>query len=187
MADIQKLAEKRARLLTEASDLVAATADKGETLTGEAQARFEALTGEATTIASAIRSEKDAVEARKAADAVRSEYATAIAPKSETEADEAAELRRLGREHRQYLARELSAAFAALAFRRRPPILGIEQGYEADGAFVIRLRALPIDIPEDRDIAIPAVTAASQRFYEEAIRRRPYAWWWLHDRWKRPA
>ena len=98
MADIQKLAEKRARLLTEASDLVAATADKGETLTGEAQARFEALTGEATTIASAIRSEKDAVEARKAADAVRSEYATAIAPKSEQEADEAAELRRLARE-----------------------------------------------------------------------------------------
>jgi len=98
MADIQKLAEKRARLLTEASDLVAATADKGETLTGEAQARFEALTGEATTIASAIRSEKDAVEARKAADSVRAEYATAIAPKSETEADEAAELRRLGRD-----------------------------------------------------------------------------------------
>lgn len=80
-----------------------------------------------------------------------------------------------------------SAAFAALAFRRRPRILGIEQGYEADGGFVMRLRALSIDIPDDRDIAIPAVTAASQRFYEEAIGRRPYAWWWLHDRWKRPA
>jgi HK97 family phage major capsid protein len=97
MADIQKLAEKRARLLTEASELVAATADKGEALTGEAQQRFEGLTNEASAIASAIKSEREATEARSAADAARAEFATATAPKVETN-DDAAELRRLGRD-----------------------------------------------------------------------------------------
>lgn len=97
MADIKKLAEKRAALLTEASTLVSEVAEKGEALTGEAQARFDALTTEAQALASAIRSEKDAAEARSAADAVRAEYATAIAPAAPS-ADDAAELRRLARE-----------------------------------------------------------------------------------------
>jgi HK97 family phage major capsid protein len=98
MADIKKLAEKRAALLTDASALVSAQAEKGEALEGEAQARFEALTTEAGQIAAAIKSERDAAEARSAADAVRAEYAAAVAPKTNETADDAAELRRLGRE-----------------------------------------------------------------------------------------
>ena len=97
MADIKKLAEKRAALLTEATALVEATADKGEALTGEAQARFEALHAEAQTVSAAIKSEREAAEARNAADAARAEYATAMAPKVEA-TDDAAELRRLARE-----------------------------------------------------------------------------------------
>jgi HK97 family phage major capsid protein len=97
MADIKKLAEKRAALLTEASALVAAQAEKGEALTGEAQARFEALTNEATQVAGAIKSEREAAEARAAADSARAEFATAVAPKADADSD-AAELRRLGRE-----------------------------------------------------------------------------------------
>jgi HK97 family phage major capsid protein len=97
MADIKKLAEKRAALLTEASALVAETAEKGESLVGESQARFDAITNEAQAIASAIKSERDASEARSAADAARAEFATAMAPKVET-TDDAAELRRLARE-----------------------------------------------------------------------------------------
>jgi HK97 family phage major capsid protein len=97
MADIKKLAEKRAALLTEASALVADTAEKGESLVGEAQARFDALTNEAKAITSAITSEREASEARAAADAARAEFATATAPKVET-TDDAAELRRLARE-----------------------------------------------------------------------------------------
>jgi HK97 family phage major capsid protein len=98
MADIKKLAEKRAALLTDASAIVAAKAEAGEALEGESQARFEALTNEAGQIANAIKSERDAVEARSAADAVRAEYAAAVAPKTNDNADDAAELRRLGRE-----------------------------------------------------------------------------------------
>ena len=97
MADIRKLAEKRAMLLTEATALVEATADKGEALTGEAQARFEALTTEASTLANVIKSEREATEARAAADSARAEFATAMAPKVEAN-DDAAELRRLGRD-----------------------------------------------------------------------------------------
>jgi HK97 family phage major capsid protein len=97
MADIRKLAEKRAMLLTEATALVEATAEKGEALTGEAQARFEALTTEASTLANVIKSEREATEARAAADSARAEFATAMAPKVEAN-DDAAELRRLGRD-----------------------------------------------------------------------------------------
>jgi HK97 family phage major capsid protein len=98
MADLKHLAEKRARLLTEASDLVSATAEKGDALTGESQARFESLTNEAASIAAAIRSERDAAEARSAADAVRAEYAAAVAPSTSVDSDDAAELRRLARD-----------------------------------------------------------------------------------------
>lgn len=97
MADIKKLSEKRAALLTEATALVEATADKGEALTGEAQARFDALTTEASTLANVIKSEREATEARAAADSARAEFATAMAPKVEA-SDDAAELRRLARE-----------------------------------------------------------------------------------------
>jgi len=98
VADVKKLHEKRASLLTEATSIVADLAEKGAALEGEAQVRFEALTNEASTIAAAIRSEKDAAEARSAADAARAEFAAVIAPKVEkSDSDEVAELLALGR------------------------------------------------------------------------------------------
>ena len=97
MADIRKLHEQRAQALTEATSLVADLAEKGEALEGESQARFEKLTAEASTIAAAIRSEKDAAEARSAADSARAEFAAVIAPAAKADRDEAAELRALGR------------------------------------------------------------------------------------------
>lgn len=98
MADIKKLAEKRAALLTEASKIVSETAEAGLSLEGEAHSRFTSLTAEAGTLADAIKSEKDAVEARSAADAARVEFAAALAPKAEEKSDDAAELRRIARE-----------------------------------------------------------------------------------------
>jgi HK97 family phage major capsid protein len=83
--------------LTEAQSIVTDLAEKGESLEGESQARFEKLTSEAATVAAAIRSEKDASEARSAADAVRAEYATAIAPKVEKSEGSNDELRALAR------------------------------------------------------------------------------------------
>lgn len=98
MADVKKLHEKRANLLTEATSIVADLAEKGASLEGEAQARFESLTNEASTIAAVIRSERDASEARSAADAARAEFAAVIAPKVEKSDDsDVAELRALGR------------------------------------------------------------------------------------------
>lgn len=80
MADFGKLADKRAHLLTEARDLAVAAGDKGIALEGEDKARFDALVAEAGTIAEALRAEKSASEARKAADEVRAEYASIVAP-----------------------------------------------------------------------------------------------------------
>ena len=97
MADIRKLHEQRAQALTEATSLVADLAEKGEALEGESQVRFEKLTAEASTIAAAIRTEKDAAEARSAADSARAEFAAVIAPAAKADRDEAAELRALGR------------------------------------------------------------------------------------------
>ena len=76
-----------------------------------------------------------------------------------------------------------SAAFAALLHKRRPPVVGIYQTLDERGGAVM-IEPLQIEIPEDRAVAIPAITAATQAFYEDRIRRRPEAWWWLHARWK---
>ena len=98
MDTVKNLAEKRAALLTDASSIVAEHAEKGEALSAEAQARFDALTSEASVVASAITSEKIAAEARAAADAARSEKAVAFAPAAESKRDLSAELRRIARE-----------------------------------------------------------------------------------------
>lgn len=98
MDTIKNLAEKRAALLTDASGIVADAAAKGEALSAEAQARFDALTSEASVVASAIQSEKIAAEARAAADAARAEKAVAFAPATESKRDLSAELRRIARE-----------------------------------------------------------------------------------------
>jgi HK97 family phage major capsid protein len=97
MADIKKLHETRANLLTQATSIVAEAAESGVALEGDKKNQFEALTAEAGVIAEAIRSEKSAAEARSAADAVRAEFASVIAPKAEKSDDEVAELRALGR------------------------------------------------------------------------------------------
>ena len=97
MADIKKLAEKRANLLTQATGIVAELAEQGAALEGEKQAQFEALTAEATTIAQAIRSEKEASEARTAADSARAEFAQVIAPRTEKSEGSNEELRALAR------------------------------------------------------------------------------------------
>ena len=108
MADLKHLAEKRAALLTEASNLVSEQAAAGAALAGEAQERFEKLTAEAATIADAIKSEREAVEARKAADAARIEYAAAVAPKATEARDLNAEFRRIAREGGEVEVRDIS-------------------------------------------------------------------------------
>lgn len=107
---VKNLAEKRAALLTDASSIVAEHAEKGEALSAEAQARFDALTAEAAVINSAISSEKIAAEARAAADAARAEKAVAFAPAAEKARDLSAELRRIAREGGEVELRDITKA-----------------------------------------------------------------------------
>jgi len=97
MSDVRKLHEKRASLLTEARGIVLDATDNSIALDGEDKDRFDRLVAEAGTLAEAIRLEKDASEARSAADSARAEYATAIAPKVEKSEGSNDELRALAR------------------------------------------------------------------------------------------
>ncbi|MEC7948891.1 MAG: lysophospholipid acyltransferase family protein [Myxococcota bacterium] len=79
-----------------------------------------------------------------------------------------------------------SAGFAVAAWRTRAPVFGMVQYRDEDGQHVVHLRPLELDVPDDRGAAVGMLTAASQQFYEAVIRARPWTWWWLHDRWRRP-
>jgi HK97 family phage major capsid protein len=107
---IKNLAEKRAALLTDASGIVAEHAEKGEALSAEAQARFDALTAEAAVLNSAISSEKIAAEARAAADVARAEKAVAFAPATDATRNLSAELRRIAREGGEVELRDVTKA-----------------------------------------------------------------------------
>jgi KDO2-lipid IV(A) lauroyltransferase len=80
-----------------------------------------------------------------------------------------------------------SAGFAVAAWRSGRPVLGMTQHRGEDGVHRVQLAPLPLQVPADRAAAVATLTAASQRFYEGAVRARPWTWWWLHDRWRRPS
>ena len=96
MSDFAKLADKRAVLLTDARGIAVDAADKGIALEGEDKARFEKLVAEAGTLAEAMRSEKNAEEARKAADEARAEYAAVVAPTTAMVKTDSERLRAIG-------------------------------------------------------------------------------------------
>lgn len=79
-----------------------------------------------------------------------------------------------------------SAGFARLAWRSRAPIVGATMGRGPDGRPWGRMEPLPWAIPEARDEALPALTAAAQAWVEAQVRARPQDWWWLHRRWAAP-
>ncbi len=76
-----------------------------------------------------------------------------------------------------------SPGFGAMAWQTGAPLLGIYQWREGR-KHIVQLERLSVTVPEKRGAAITALTAESQRFYEERIRRRPWSWLWLHDRWR---
>ncbi|MFT5679368.1 MAG: KDO2-lipid IV(A) lauroyltransferase [Myxococcota bacterium] len=76
-----------------------------------------------------------------------------------------------------------SPGFGAMAWQTGAPLLGVYQWREG-GQHYVKLERLVAEIPEKRGEAIAALTAESQRFYEEKIRLRPWSWLWLHDRWR---
>lgn len=99
MSEINNLHEKRAKVLADASAIYASAAEAGTPVSAEDEARFTALETEAKQIDATIRAGKQADEARAAADHARTAVVPAltqavVAPV----ADEAAELRRIGRD-----------------------------------------------------------------------------------------
>lgn len=79
-----------------------------------------------------------------------------------------------------------SLGFAA-AIQRRPqlPVWTVVIWREGVGRHRIHFAPLPMpnrseDPAEDRRL----ITLAANRWYEEQIRARPWAWLWLHQRWK---
>ena len=76
-----------------------------------------------------------------------------------------------------------SAGFASMVWRTKAPVVGVWQRKEG-GEHHVSVSSLDIEIPEDRDAAILALTQESQRFYADRIKENPPNWWWLHDRWR---
>jgi len=77
-----------------------------------------------------------------------------------------------------------SRGFGVLAARTGAPIFGTWQWRDESGQHHVAFEAISVDLPEEKDAAILALTQASQRFYEEKIRQRPHSWLWLHNRWR---
>lgn len=76
-----------------------------------------------------------------------------------------------------------SPGLAAMAWRTKAPIFGMWQWREG-WRHRTRIERLDWPVPADRDQAIAELTARTQRWYEQAIATAPWAWLWLHERWR---
>lgn len=74
-----------------------------------------------------------------------------------------------------------STALARVAAQAGVPVFGVWQWRE--GVARHRVRAWP---PFALSGEVEADTRRFLAFYEDRISERPYAWLWLHDRWRRP-
>ncbi len=77
-----------------------------------------------------------------------------------------------------------SPAFASMLWRTRAPLF-VGWQWREGGRYQAMVEPVQWPIPDDREVAIPQLTARTQRYYEERIRQDPPNWLWLHDRWKR--
>jgi len=59
---------------------------------------------------------------------------------------------------------------------------------QADGRYLLRMKELPVTPSEDREADVLKLTQDLSSEIEEAIRRAPEQWVWMHQRWKtRPS
>lgn len=73
---------------------------------------------------------------------------------------------------------------AAFARRSRVPVFFLTQWREGVGRHRLRFTGpIPLEWTGDREADIARVTAQFNQIYEEAVRSRPEAWFWLHRRW----
>jgi KDO2-lipid IV(A) lauroyltransferase len=79
-----------------------------------------------------------------------------------------------------------AAADLALRFGA-PVVVGTSHrtGEGPDGGHVVELTEVPFDPdPPDREAEVVRITAECTRVFEDAIRRYPEQWVWMHERWK---
>lgn len=74
-----------------------------------------------------------------------------------------------------------SKGMALIALRTGAPVLPVFIRRQPDGRHVVQAGA-PVPVPPDGDVE--AFTRAFNEAIEEAIRRAPEQWFWLHRRWK---
>jgi len=77
-----------------------------------------------------------------------------------------------------------SRGFGVLAARTGAPLFGTWQWRDETGHHHVAFEPISVDLPDEKDAAVLALTQASQQFYEEKIRERPHSWLWLHNRWR---
>jgi Kdo2-lipid IVA lauroyltransferase/acyltransferase len=77
---------------------------------------------------------------------------------------------------------------ADLALRTGAPILvgtSHRKGERPGDGFLFEMTGIPYDPePADREAEVLRITAACQAVLEDAIRRHPADWVWMHERWK---
>lgn len=77
-----------------------------------------------------------------------------------------------------------------LALRTGAPVLvgtSHRRGPNPGDGFLFEVTEVPYDPkPADREAEVLRITAACQAVMEEAIRRHPADWVWMHERWKTP-
>lgn len=81
-----------------------------------------------------------------------------------------------------------SAADLALRFGAAV-VVGVthRKGDGPDAGHLLELTEVPYDpSPADREAEVVRITAECSRLLEEAIRRHPAEWVWMHERWKTP-
>jgi len=77
---------------------------------------------------------------------------------------------------------------ADLALRTGAPVLvgtSHRKGERPGDGFLFEMTEIPYDPkPADKEAEVLRITAACQAVLEDAIRRHPADWVWMHERWK---
>lgn len=75
--------------------------------------------------------------------------------------------------------------FSALALKIQPTILVVTGSRKSNGKFSLEISEIPLnDLPADHDTAIKELNQRYMTYIENAIRKAPDQWLWMHNIWK---
>jgi KDO2-lipid IV(A) lauroyltransferase len=76
-----------------------------------------------------------------------------------------------------------SRGLGTLLVHTGAPVFGAWQWRDERGHH-LKVERIDFEYEADPKRAIPAITQATQDWYEQKIRERPHSWLWLHNRWR---